>query len=241
MRRFTGRNAMAFGGTTPSQVFVLSINQNLLPTSVTSKPMRTPTGRARVSRRSSNGNAPQWIVPSKAISSRANYFIRLLSSPLSQKIKSVKVALCTKCSATFGNGPAVRIRRIPVIGPSPARLVNTTASSCVTNMYCAAAPVRPRALTFAEPTVISSSRKNAGSSPESDSRAIRSDLLRATIERAVHRTTMTGDSLAAPQQMAATESLGFLGDTIAGLSSDPPTLPCKYFYDDRGAALFQKI
>src|SRR4051794_20789857 len=52
---------------------------------------------------------------------------------------------------------------------------------------------------------------------------------------------MTGDSLAAPQPMSATESLDFLGDVIAGLSSDPPTLPCKYFYDDRGAALFQKI
>jgi L-histidine Nalpha-methyltransferase len=52
---------------------------------------------------------------------------------------------------------------------------------------------------------------------------------------------MTGDSLAAPQQMSTTESPDFLGDVIAGLSSDPPTLPCKYFYDERGAALFQKI
>ena len=33
----------------------------------------------------------------------------------------------------------------------------------------------------------------------------------------------------------------FLSDVIAGLSSDPRTLPCKYFYDARGAALFQKI
>ena len=33
----------------------------------------------------------------------------------------------------------------------------------------------------------------------------------------------------------------FLSDVIAGLSSDPRTLPCKYFYDERGAALFQKI
>jgi len=28
---------------------------------------------------------------------------------------------------------------------------------------------------------------------------------------------------------------------MAGLSYDPRTLPCKYFYDERGAALFQKI
>jgi dimethylhistidine N-methyltransferase len=32
-----------------------------------------------------------------------------------------------------------------------------------------------------------------------------------------------------------------LSDVIAGLSSDPRALPCKYFYDERGAALFQKI
>jgi L-histidine Nalpha-methyltransferase len=32
-----------------------------------------------------------------------------------------------------------------------------------------------------------------------------------------------------------------LSDVIAGLSSDSRALPCKYFYDERGAALFQKI
>ncbi len=36
-------------------------------------------------------------------------------------------------------------------------------------------------------------------------------------------------------------SSDFFSDVIAGLSSDPRTLPCKYFYDARGAALFQKI
>jgi dimethylhistidine N-methyltransferase len=33
----------------------------------------------------------------------------------------------------------------------------------------------------------------------------------------------------------------FLSDVVAGLSSSPHMLPCKYFYDERGAALFQKI
>src|SRR5690242_3502097 len=33
----------------------------------------------------------------------------------------------------------------------------------------------------------------------------------------------------------------FLADVIAGLSHEPRTLPCKYFYDARGAQLFQKI
>ena len=33
----------------------------------------------------------------------------------------------------------------------------------------------------------------------------------------------------------------FLAEAIAGLSSSPRTLPCKFFYDERGAELFQKI
>jgi dimethylhistidine N-methyltransferase len=54
---------------------------------------------------------------------------------------------------------------------------------------------------------------------------------------------MTADQLTAMQPASpvprATSDL--LSDAIAGLSSDPRTLPCKYFYDARGAALFQKI
>jgi L-histidine Nalpha-methyltransferase len=52
---------------------------------------------------------------------------------------------------------------------------------------------------------------------------------------------MMGDSITAPPQISTPESLEFLADVIAGLSSDPRTIPCKYFYDERGAALFQKI
>jgi uncharacterized SAM-dependent methyltransferase len=33
----------------------------------------------------------------------------------------------------------------------------------------------------------------------------------------------------------------FLAEVIAGLSSTPRTLPCKFFYDERGADLFQEI
>jgi dimethylhistidine N-methyltransferase len=33
----------------------------------------------------------------------------------------------------------------------------------------------------------------------------------------------------------------FLNEVIKGLSSGPRTLPCKFFYDERGAQLFQKI
>jgi dimethylhistidine N-methyltransferase len=40
---------------------------------------------------------------------------------------------------------------------------------------------------------------------------------------------------------AAPARLSFLEETIAGLSQSPRTLPCKFFYDERGAELFQKI
>jgi dimethylhistidine N-methyltransferase len=52
---------------------------------------------------------------------------------------------------------------------------------------------------------------------------------------------MTGDSITAPPQASGTESADFLSDVVSGLSSNPRTLPCKYFYDAQGAALFQKI
>ena len=52
---------------------------------------------------------------------------------------------------------------------------------------------------------------------------------------------MSGHSLTAPERISARESADFLADVIAGLSSKPRTLPCKYFYDEHGAALFQKI
>lgn len=36
-------------------------------------------------------------------------------------------------------------------------------------------------------------------------------------------------------------SADFLAEVLAGLSSSPRTLPCKFFYDERGADLFQRI
>ncbi|MEO1569686.1 MAG: L-histidine N(alpha)-methyltransferase [Bacteroidota bacterium] len=33
----------------------------------------------------------------------------------------------------------------------------------------------------------------------------------------------------------------FLADVVEGLTSSPKTLPCKYFYDERGSALFDEI
>src|SRR5437867_246907 len=44
-----------------------------------------------------------------------------------------------------------------------------------------------------------------------------------------------------PVSEVAPTGSDFLADAITGLSSNPRSLPCKYFYDERGAALFQKI
>jgi len=66
----------------------------------------------------------------------------------------------------------------------------------------------------------------------------------ATDERAPNdNATMSADPLTAIQPASAVPpgTSDFLSDVITGLSSDPRTLPCKYFYDARGAALFQKI
>ena len=52
---------------------------------------------------------------------------------------------------------------------------------------------------------------------------------------------MSADSITALPQVSAPESAEFQADVIAGLSSNPRKIPCKYFYDAEGAALFQKI
>src|SRR5262249_31468783 len=54
---------------------------------------------------------------------------------------------------------------------------------------------------------------------------------------------MTAHPLTAIQPASAVPpaTSDLLSDVIAGLSSDPRALPCKYFYDERGAALFQRI
>ena len=41
--------------------------------------------------------------------------------------------------------------------------------------------------------------------------------------------------------ISSRSSEDFLAEVVAGLSSSPRSLPCKFFYDERGAELFQKI
>ena len=106
----------------------------------------------------------------------------------------------------------------------PARSANTTANSCATNTFCAAVPAPLRARTFARPIAISFNRKNAGNSRASGWHTIREPCLR--------RNSVLDLEPA---------SADFLAEVIAGLSASPRTLPCKFFYDERGSELFQKI
>jgi dimethylhistidine N-methyltransferase len=53
--------------------------------------------------------------------------------------------------------------------------------------------------------------------------------------------TKTNSLASAVSASATATDADFLADVIAGLSSHPRTLPCKYFYDARGSELFQKI
>ena len=43
------------------------------------------------------------------------------------------------------------------------------------------------------------------------------------------------------QERASTARRGFLRDVISGLRTSPKCLPCKYFYDQRGSQLFDRI
>src|SRR5947208_11169348 len=54
---------------------------------------------------------------------------------------------------------------------------------------------------------------------------------------------MTAEARTAIPSVSEVPSAGpdFLADVIAGFSSNPRTLPSKYFYDERGATFFQKI
>ena len=53
---------------------------------------------------------------------------------------------------------------------------------------------------------------------------------------------MTGDAQTAIQVLPELQSTAdFSTEVVAGLAANPRTLPCKYFYDERGAVLFQKI
>jgi len=52
---------------------------------------------------------------------------------------------------------------------------------------------------------------------------------------------MNGQASAMPALDREPAKSDFLSETLAGLSSSPRTLPCKYLYDAVGSALFQKI
>src|SRR4029077_539338 len=124
------------------------------------------TGQAHGCRQSLNGSALHWIIRWKEILSRTRIFIRAHCPP--QEMMDA----CTRCLATFGNGPAAPTRPTPVIAPYRAHLANTTASLCATSTFCVAVRVQRHVLIFAALIAISSNQKNAGGVRGSDWRAI---------------------------------------------------------------------
>jgi len=54
------------------------------------------------------------------------------------------------------------------------------------------------------------------------------------------QTIMTATALASFKDFSPEED-DFLGDVVAGLSANPKSLPCKYFYDAEGSRLFDMI
>ena len=58
---------------------------------------------------------------------------------------------------------------------------------------------------------------------------------------AIHRDPFGARSFVSDKTAIAAAVGNFREDVLRGLSKSPRQLPCKYFYDERGAQLFQQI
>src|SRR4029077_9931502 len=130
-----------------------------------------PTGLVRACRQSSSGSVLRWTAQSKEILSKTRIFTHAHCPPLE------KIDIFARCLATFGNGRAAPTRLTQATAQRPARSASTTANLCAINTSYAVVPAPPPARTSAAPIAISFNRKNAGSSPESDSHATHSKSL----------------------------------------------------------------
>ncbi len=139
-------------------------------------------------------------------------------------IDAPATAAWRRCSATCGSGRRAPTCRTPATGPRPAPSANTTASSWSARTCCAAARAPLRRGTSAPPTATSSTRISAGSSPACA-------LPRTPHERRTRRC-----------HAVAAEARGDFADAlIAGLSARQKSIPCRFFYDAAGSALFEAI
>src|SRR5690606_27923900 len=91
----------------------------------------------------------------------------------------------------------------------------------------------PRAATPGPPTGTSSRRRPAGRSAPSDSPPTPEDLVTNPNQGAPARV----DVHLSPADLDA----ALRADVASGLTAEPPTLPPKWFYDDRGSELFDEI
>ena len=139
-------------------------------------------------------------------------------------------------SAMSGNGR--RSAYLPYPGFKASRRApsaNTTASSCAISSCCAAAPAPRLKGTCAPPTAISSIRISAGSSWACGSPR-RHDGRR---HPASDRRSSSGPRADLPR--LDPDASDFAKRRACGLARKPRSLPCRFFYDARGSALFEEI
>ena len=129
--------------------------------------------------------------------------------------------------------PLRRLPRLPA--RRRARWASTTASSCATRSCCAAARAPRRAAIRAPATATSSPRTRAGSSPASAWRRTHDAMTSIARTRTVQRPRDD-----ARQSRAPTSSATRRRSTV-WRPREPKALPCKYFYDERGSQLFDRI
>src|SRR5689334_12565722 len=127
------------------------------------------------------------------------------------------IDICTSCLATFGNGPAARIRLIRGIAPRPVPSANTMENSCVTSTFCVEVPALRRALISAALIEIFFNPKNAGNLQGSDSHAIHTKPIGAAASYPPNdNAIMNARTVAArPSSALPVETSDLLSDVIA--------------------------
>ena len=129
----------------------------------------------------------------------------------------------TSFSATYGNGPRVLTPAIPATTLLQARWVSTTANSCATSLSCGARPASRPAATLAAAIAISSAGRSLAVQRHPPGQGAR---MIGVIQQSP------------PVNVLQTTGRQFRADVLRGLRAPKKALPCKYFYDEAGSALF---
>src|SRR3954454_2229150 len=101
--------------------------------------------------------------------------------------------------------------------------------------------MRRRSATTAQATAISSIRRRAGSSAACAFWIMWNDPLGGCAQRVRSIGMAPARPAALRQEGAEPADASFAHEVVAGLNARPKRIPAKYFYDGRGAQLFQAI